>query len=108
MRTSIIHVNSQNRSSGSIYDFENTFKHCHLVQENYKGRIIIEPIQAVIPRSWYTVDQNNDSFELSDDNGITWQVFSIEHANYNVKTFLLFLKTLLPEWSLGWSLEKNK
>ena len=108
MRTSIIHVSSQNRSNGTINDFENTFKHCHLVQENYKGRIIIEPIQAVVPRSWYTVDENNDTFELSNDNGITWQTLSITHANYNIKTFLVFLKSFLVDWTLGWSQEKNK
>lgn len=108
VRTSIVHVNSQNRYNGSINNFDISFKHCHLIQENFKGKIIIEPIQCIISRSFYSVDRFNDTFQLSNDNGLTWQTINISHGNYNIKTFLEQLKTLLPNWTLGWSLEQNK
>ena len=108
MRTSIIHVNSSNRSIGEINDFHIFFRDALFkVDEASKTKIILEPIQCVISRSWYAVDAPNNVFEVSDDNGVTWTLYTIPPANYNIKSFMYYLQKTFPGWAFGWKQENN-
>ena len=110
MRTSIIHVNSANRSFGDINDFHIFFKDAlfKVDDEMKKAKIILEPIQCVICRSWYSVDIPNNTFELSSDDGATWVQYVIPPGNYNIKSFMYYLRKEFPTgWAFGWKQEQN-
>jgi hypothetical protein len=104
-RTQIIHLNSRNRLGGSISNYYVDFKNV-LFSLQSPGLIRVEPLQAVIMRSWNSVDVPNNIFTISNDT--TTNQYTIPPGNYNVKTFLIFLQKLLPDFTLAWKLETNK
>jgi hypothetical protein len=107
MRTSIIHVSSKNRTRGEIDNFEISFKNAQLFLENFNGKIILEPIQVCLNRSWYSVEAPNNTWELQ-TNDDEFVQYTIPPGNYNVKTFMRYLQNLLTDWLIGWRLETNK
>ena len=107
MRTSIIHVSSKNRSRGEINDFEISFKNAHVGNENFDGKIIIEPIQVVLNRSWYSVESPNNTWELQ-TNDEEFVEYTIPPGNYNVKTFLHYIQKTLKDFLIGWRMETNR
>ena len=107
MRTSIIHISSKNRTRGEINNFEISFKNAQLFLENFNGKIVLEPIQVCLNRSWYSVDSPNNTFEIQRTNDPFIQ-YSIPPGNYNIKTFMTYLQKILPDWLIGWRLETNR
>ena len=107
IRTQIININSYYRSSGNINNFTVNLNNLVLkLEEGNNGYIKIEPVQVCIPRSYYSVNENNNMFQV-DDGTITIDiVFPV--GNYNVKTFLSALQTFFPDWLIAWHESLNK
>jgi hypothetical protein len=77
-----------------------------LLKMDHEGVIVLEPVQAVVSRSWYTVDTTNNTFQIFD--GTTINDYVVTTGWYNLKTFLYALTILLPSWSIGWDPMKSK
>jgi len=106
-RTQVIHVNSANRTSGSVNDFTVDLGNRFMAVDGVRGRIRVCPVQVVINRSWYTVAENiNDTFNLFD--GTTLTTVVLPPGFYNYKTLQTALKNLLPSFLVEWSLLQNK
>jgi hypothetical protein len=105
-RSQIIHINSFNRIRGNPSDFTINFSNALFHNSSGRSRIKVEPIQCVVNRSWYTVDNTNNLFQLS--NGVGTINYIIPTGFYNVKTFLALLQSFLPTWTLGYNDITNK
>ena len=98
------------RNSGDINNFKIILNHDNFKTNHFTDKIIISPITCIIPKTWYQVNQYNDSFTISVD-GIH-HIIKIAHGNYNVMTLLneiepLFLK-VVPEGLIGYDQFRNK
>lgn len=82
----MINVNTTHRNSGDINDFKINLNHDNFRTEHFTDKITISPITCVIPRTWYQINQYNDSFTISVDN--IHHVIQIKNGNYNVLTLL--------------------
>ena len=100
IRSQIIHINSVNRVSGTPGDFRVQMDHALHRLENFKGTIRVEPVQCVVNRSWYTIDDSNNTFAVFD--GETLYEYEVPVGFYNVKSFIQTLGDLLKGWLLGW------
>jgi hypothetical protein len=105
VRTQIIHINSYNRLRGTPDDFVISLGH-GLLKTDSPGHIMLEPVQCVINRSWQTVDQTNNLFQIYDGAELVDVV--IPSGWYNVKNFLQALQALLADFSIGWSPTTNR
>jgi len=99
-RTQIIHINSQNRISGTPGNFTVNFKNELFKVDRPNGVIRVEPIQVVLHRSWYSVDTTCNTFQIS--NGTETLDYTIDVGFYNVESFLFVLQGLLPTWIVGY------
>ena len=98
-RSQVVHINSANRVTGTIQDFTVAFAP-NLLRADGAGYLVLEPVQAVVNRSWYTVDETNQLFQIFDGDTLTDYV--IPKGFYNLKSFLLAISLLLPDWAIGW------
>ena len=102
-RSQLIHINSSNRTSGTIHDFTIDLGNRLFALDDARGRIRVCPTQLVINRSWYTVaDSINDRFDLFD--GTTLTTVVLPSGYYNYKNFMTALQNLLPGWLVEWSI----
>jgi hypothetical protein len=110
-RLQIVHINSYNRISGTPYDYVVEFAN-GLIRLDGDGSIKLEPIQAVMNRSWYTVDDtnNNVQIEWSNPDGSDAMVLLvvIPTGFYNVKSFMDALSKALPIFVVGWEPIQSK
>jgi hypothetical protein len=109
-RFQMININSMHRNSGDINNFKIILNHDNFKTNHFTDKITISPITCIIPKTWYQVNQYNDSFTISVD-GIH-HIIKIAHGNYNVMTLLneiepLFLK-VVPEGLIGYDQFRNK
>ena len=108
-RSTIFHINSKNRSSGSIYDFNVYFGSKLFALEPDESSIKIDLIQAVILRSFYCVDTGQNSISLQNLSLTGDEMFYyVKPGNYNVKTLMVEFQRLFPNLFIGWNEQENK
>lgn len=102
-RSQLVLINSKQRLTGQPYDFTVNFNDGVLKAD--KGCFMrITVIETTINRSWYSIQNGANSFNLIDsDNNVTQIVFPI--AYYNAIDIRTTLTGLLPA---GWSVTYNK
>lgn len=91
------HVNSNQRSSGDN-NFNFRYK-INLPVDADVNRICL--LDAQIPKSYYVVQDNYNTFQLS-ENGVT-RTITLTAGNYNRKTFSQYLTTALNTGGVGYT-----
>jgi hypothetical protein len=105
-RTQTIFINSANRLSGDINDF-NVHLHDQLVKAvDNKTQIRISVIHLCMNRSYYTV-RNNTNFMINNLTTGQSTEFGIRTGYYNVNTFSAYLLTLLINWKIDYDASRN-
>lgn len=95
-RIFILYINSENRISGSVTDF--IIQYDAIPQMQFDRMVML---QAQIPKSYYAVltdapgTRGVQTFELSEDGGLTWHDIVVPTGNYNVNGFAAVVTNLL-------------
>ena len=85
-RFQMININSMHRNSGDINNFKIILNHDNFKTNHFSDEITISPITCIIPKTWYQVNQYNDSFTISVNE--VEHIIKITHGNYNVMSLL--------------------
>ena len=100
-----IHLNSKN----AMY-FNNSISNCEwvlpLIEVPQQHQILISVQHAVIPNSFYNIDQYNDKFNYT-INGYPYTVILL-HGNYNPYTLISLIQSKVPAFSVTYSVVTNK
>jgi hypothetical protein len=109
-RFQMININSTHRNSGTINNFKLILNHDNFKTEHHTDKITKSPITCIIPKTFYQINQYNDSFIISVDD--IHYIIKITHGNYNVMSLLneiepSFLK-VVPEGLMGYDQFRNK
>lgn len=112
-RTQLLYISSRNRKRGAAadqpYDFHLQLEH-GIIKLDKPGVITVTVLDVVMPRSWYNVNSNNDTFYLNDSEG--WVTLSLNHGSYNVyqlrQEIERALKLLNGSWAVSFDKITNK
>jgi hypothetical protein len=99
-KTELLYVNSRNRISGTPWDFVVKLPNHMLCMVGRPGRIRVSVIDAIINRCWYSVQDNNNTFSISDGTHTT--TYDIPVGYHTSKTIRSVLTALLPTWTVSW------
>ena len=106
MKTQLIFINSANRLSGSCYDFLiNINDGLIKAEENQTINLVV--LDVVLNRSWYTVQNSDNTFNIF--NGTSTTTYTIPIGYYSVTTLKSTLSTILPGgWIVSYYSTTNK
>lgn len=98
-RSQLIYINSKNRQKGFPYDFYINIDNdlIKLTGGGITGKIKLSVVEATLNRSWYSVQDNNNTFFV---NGV---LYTIPIGYYNVFTLKDALEELLPTWTITYN-----
>ena len=88
----MININSMHRNSGDINNFLIILNHDNF-RSHFTDKITISPITCIIPKTWYQVNQYNDSFIISVND--IHHIIKITHGNYNVMSLLIEIEPMI-------------
>lgn len=106
-RRQLIFINSKQRMTGTPYDFNINFND-GLLKADRGGYMRLTVQEATINRSWYSIQEGANSFQIVDNNNnITTITFPV--AYYNAIDIRSTLSGLLPAgWSITYDRKTNK
>jgi hypothetical protein len=105
-RVEMLYINSKNRYIGTPSDFYVTIPNNMINLLDRKGRIKFTVMDAIINRSWYSIQENNNTFTVSD--GTTSTEYNIPVGYHSVKTLKTVLQELLVNWTITWDKYTDK
>ena len=82
-----VYMNSRNRASGTHSDF--TYEIDFMGESSKYTNVVV--LSATIPKSYYLIDDTNDTFTLNEDTGN--KTITITHGNYDIDSFRTELTT---------------
>jgi hypothetical protein len=106
-RSQIVFINSKQRLSGTPYDYIINFND-GLLKADKKGYMQLTVVEATINRSWYSIQEGANSFNILDKNdNVTTITFPV--AYYNAIDLRSALVGLMPTgWEVTYDRKTNK
>jgi hypothetical protein len=96
----ILEIDSSDRTSGGISDFEIILKHPIYLNRDRQYFVRIENVR--LPTSFYNIDSNYNTLQITEDPSGSPLTFSVtvDEGNYTINELLTELKTLLDDGTL--------
>lgn len=104
--STIIYINSKNRTSGNPWDFYLNFND-NLIKAPKDHYIQLSVQQVSINRSWYSIQTGYNTFNVTDTSGGN-QTITIPVGYYNATDLRSTLQALLPSWTITYDKKINK
>lgn len=104
--STVIFLNSKNRISGNPYDYYINFNN-ELIKAPKGHYIQFSVLQASINRSWYSIQEGYNTFQITNDTGSA-QTITIPVGYYNAIDLRVQLQTTLPTWTITYDKKLNK
>jgi len=105
-KSELLYISSKNRFSGTPSDFIVRIPNNMMNVTDRKGYMKIIVMDAIINRSWYSVQDSNNTFTVFD--GEVSITYDIPEGFSTVKTLRSRLESLLSGWSVVWDKRTNK
>lgn len=104
----LIFINSKNRVRGDKNDFYININDGLVKTETKDDILQFSIVDAVISRSWYSIQSNNNTFQVLNITDNITTTYDIPEGYYNVTTLLSVIKGLLPLWVITYDKQTNK
>lgn len=108
VRRQTVILSSVNRAAGSISDASIIVPPLISAHDDDQMMYVV-PTSMTLSRSWQSVDEFNNSFEVIDMASDVSIRYTVTPANHNVRTFLAELQVTLPlGWIVGYNVLTNR
>ena len=104
----LVIVNSRNRVYGTKHDFYVNIADGLVRASNTEEVIQVTVVDAVINRSWYSVQDNNNTYRVENVQTGASTTFHLPVGYYNVNTLQAALKAHLVGWTITYDRQTNK